>query len=196
MYCRFFVTKILPKSLTGIKIVWIHIRECKWVQYQHNVLLFYQYDIITAIFNRLNLRLSQKSDSLDTFLKINCALDNFWRMRSKNNLYVRANKPFQLVMIRSLNVDSTWSRPTAEDYFGPAAVVNMACGARSQTGDVICYWKSWSLTDHSEDRKIDLISVKSGFIPISVLYDTSLTLIGWMVEAKDAAKLTGRDILL
>ena len=33
-----------------------------------NLLLFHPYHIVKAIFNRLNLRLSQKSDPLDTFL--------------------------------------------------------------------------------------------------------------------------------
>ena len=42
----------------------IHIRGCKWVKYQCNLLLFSPFRIIKAIFNRLNLRLSQKNSSL------------------------------------------------------------------------------------------------------------------------------------
>ena len=38
----------------------IHIEECKWLNYQYNFFLFHPYCIIKAIFNNLNLRLTQK----------------------------------------------------------------------------------------------------------------------------------------
>ena len=38
----------------------IHIRGCEWVKYWFNLFLFYPFRIIKAIFNRLNLLLSQK----------------------------------------------------------------------------------------------------------------------------------------
>ena len=56
------MTKILPKSFE------INIRGSKWVKYQHKLLLFYPYRIIKAIFNRFNLRLSQKGDSLCRYI--------------------------------------------------------------------------------------------------------------------------------
>ena len=46
----------------------IHIRGCKWLRYQYKVILFYQYHIIEALFNRLNLRFSQKNYSYLIFL--------------------------------------------------------------------------------------------------------------------------------
>ena len=46
----------------------IHNRGCKWVKF-----LFYHFCIIKAIFNRLNLRLSQKITHLDTFLDKLCS---------------------------------------------------------------------------------------------------------------------------
>ena len=51
----------------------IHIRGCKWVKYQCNLFLFYPFRIIKAVFNRLNLRLSQRITHLDTFLKKLCS---------------------------------------------------------------------------------------------------------------------------
>ena len=47
----------------------IHIRGCKRVKYQHSLFLFYPFCIIKAIFHRLNLRFSQKSNSLRHILK-------------------------------------------------------------------------------------------------------------------------------
>ena len=65
----------------------IHIRGCKWAKYQCNWFLFYPFCIIRAIFNRLNLRLSQKSTHLDTFLK-NCALVTFQLFRNWCNAVI------------------------------------------------------------------------------------------------------------
>ena len=61
----------------------INIKGCKWVKYQYNLFIFYPYCITKAIFNWLNLRLSQKSDSLDTFLNKLCS-----RWRIMNHIYL------------------------------------------------------------------------------------------------------------
>ena len=62
-----FCDKIFVKITWASKLFEIFIRGCKWVKYQYKVFLF------KAIFNRLNLRLSQKSDSLDAFFNELCS---------------------------------------------------------------------------------------------------------------------------
>ena len=63
--------------LWALKLFEIHIRGCKWVKYQCNLFLFYHFRILNAIFNRLNLRLSQKVIHLNTFFEKLCCRTHY-----------------------------------------------------------------------------------------------------------------------
>ena len=86
------------KITLRIKSVW----GCKWVKYQRNFFLFLPIRIIKAIFNRLNLRLSQKVTQLDTFLsKLCCILLIFFFVQKCKKKHFEWDNDIQIVFVRN-----------------------------------------------------------------------------------------------